>query len=242
MDLATLRLIGMPIVCVAESSALGVSPKQCSPAEVPKRECCSATGSDNKITASSESGVDTVMARMQGLASSSGLTSARFLSVEPGYYDQPLEWRCKRLCAGSVDELCKSIVLENTRLDKDSDPQRVRCVLVIVQYVAKLVHAKHAKLIDAVQQIEASRGLPAMGKKQYSFRLLDGDECASLTGFEYNAVTPLGLDLPMLLSHKIAELPSGSFWMGGGHVDLKLNLGISETVDKLKATVADITA
>ena len=55
-----------------------------------------------------------------------------------------------------------------SRLDDASEPGRVRCVLVIVQYVAKL-HKE--KLIKVVQALEAARSLAPLGKKQYNMRL-----------------------------------------------------------------------
>ena len=119
--------------------------------------------------------------------------SAKLLAVDPDppYYEQSLEWRRDRLNANSVEELCKSVVLENTKLDDNSEAGRVRCVLVIVQYVAKL-HKE--KLIKVVQAMEAQKGLPALGKKQYNMRLLEGTACQEMTGCGHNAVTPLGQD------------------------------------------------
>jgi len=169
-----------------------------------------------------------------------GLTSAVFRAVEPGYYDQELEWRRDRLQAASVEELCKSILLENTTLAPgEAEAGRPRCVLVLIQYVAKI---HKAKFIKVMQSLEASLGLEPQGKRQYSMRLLEGEECTRLTGFEHNAVTPLGLGFPVVLSDRIAALPSGHFWLGGGHVDLKLRLSVPEAVDKLHAIVADVTA
>eukprot|EP00931_Biecheleriopsis_adriatica_P099651 TRINITY_DN74307_c0_g1_i1.p1 TRINITY_DN74307_c0_g1~~TRINITY_DN74307_c0_g1_i1.p1 ORF type:complete len:251 (+),score=61.18 TRINITY_DN74307_c0_g1_i1:40-753(+) len=181
-----------------------------------------------------------VMATMQLKARELGLSSAHFEAVEEGYYDQPLEWRRDRLAASSTDELCKSIVMENTRISPDDDPQRIRCVLFIVQYVAKL--ANKEGMIRVMQALETARGLPALGKRQYNMRLLEGEECAKMTGFEHNAVTPLGLNLPVVVSDKIASLPSGTMWLGGGHVDLKLRVSVAELQAVLGATVLDITA
>jgi len=182
--------------------------------------------------------VKVVMQQMITKAARLGLHSAKFLSVEPGYYDQSLEWRCTRLKAGSVDELCKSVVLENTRINPGDSPLRVQCILVIIQYIAKL---NKDKLTALTREIEVKRGLPGLGKKQYNLRLLDGDACAKLTGFEHNAVTPVGLELPVVISDKILELPSGSFWMGGGHIDLKLNLSTQDATGPLGAVIADVT-
>jgi len=176
---------------------------------------------------------------MEAKARSLGLRSAHFAVVEPEYYDRPLEWRKHRLGAALVEELCKSVVMENTKLDGTADPGRVRCIAVIVQYVAKL-HKE--KLMEVVRSIEATRGLPTLGRKQYNMRLLEGEACAHLTGFGHNAVTPLGLAMPVVLSDRITELPSGVFWLGGGHVVLKLRISVDEARSVLKATVADVTA
>lgn len=53
-----------------------------------------------------------VQRSMELLAQTLGLSSARFLAVEPSYYDQELDWRRDRLGAEAVEELCKSVVLE----------------------------------------------------------------------------------------------------------------------------------
>ena len=169
--------------------------------------------------------------------------SAKLLAVEAkcgevAYYEQSLEWRCKRLGASCVEELCKSVVLENTKKES-GEVGRIHCVLVIVQYVAKL-HKE--KLIKVVQGMEAAKGLPPLGKKQYNMRLLEGAACQEITGCGHNAVTPLGQDLPMILSDSIAQLSSDQFWLGGGHVDLKLRLKTSEAIKTLGLTVADVTS
>eukprot|EP00439_Symbiodinium_sp_Y106_P045247 s1620_g5.t1 len=180
-----------------------------------------------------------VKARMQEALAELGLTAALLpVDPHPPYYEQSLEWRRDRLGASSVEELCKSVVMENTKLEGDTDG-RVRSVLVVVQYVAKL-HKE--KLIKVVQAMEAERGLPALGKKQYNMRLLEGAACQAITGCGHNAVTPLKQDLPMILSDAITKLPSGQFWLGGGHVDLKLRLQVEEAIRVMKMTVADVTA
>lgn len=194
----------------------------------------------DSLKSSDSQGVEAVMQQMLLKAADLGLESARFQVVSPDYYDQSLEWRREKLGAASEEELCKSVVLENTKLSSNevTEKGRIHCVLVIVQYVAKL---NKEKLTKALQNMEASLGLPPLGKKQYNMRLLEGESCAQLTGFEHNAVTPLGLDLPVVLSDRIAALPSQAFWLGGGHVDLKLRLGVAEAQSRLKAVIADVT-
>ena len=53
-----------------------------------------------------------VQGMMESMALAMGLSRARFLPVEPSYYEQALEWRRDRLGAESIEELCKSVVLE----------------------------------------------------------------------------------------------------------------------------------
>lgn len=44
-----------------------------------------------------------------------------------------------------------------------------------------------------------------------------------LTGFQHNAVSPIGLatDLPIIMSDRVAALQPPVFWLGGGEPDLK---------------------
>lgn len=262
-DLAGLTGLGLPIVGAAAGAVGGgtASESKASPSEEPefatasravaavgagtKRSCHalqqehtpSSIGTSPAVAVANVGccAVQEVQRTMEEKAAALGLASAYFLAVEPGYYEQTLEWRRDRLGATSVEELCKSVVLENTKRGEDAELGRIRCVLVLVQYVAKL---NKEKLIRTVQAMEASKGLPALGKKQYNMRLLEGDTCAALTGFQHNAVTPLGLDLPMVLSDKISTLPSGCFWLGGGHVDLKLRWAVSRQAERRRGAGA----
>ena len=236
-----LSLVGMPEIELKKASAALTCAGKPAPHLVSGGGHVSEADVSQEVAAADASGetADQVKARMQVVASELGL-SASLVAVDeqPPYYEQTLEWRRDRLGANSVEELCKSVVMENTKLESDEEG-RVRSVLVVVQYVAKL-HKE--KLIKAVQAIEAARGLPALGKKQYNMRLLEGAACQVMTGFGHNAVTPLKLDLPMILSDGIAGLPSGQFWLGGGHVDLKLRLQVEEAVRVMQMTVADVTS
>jgi hypothetical protein len=48
-------------------------------------------------------------------------------------------------------------------------------------------------------------------------------------------------DLPVVVSDKLLALECGYFWLGGGHVDLKMRVSAAEFVDFFKAVVAPIT-
>lgn len=183
LSLHDLRSCGLPLVL---SSTMLLSqaapPRDARDPEDPKTAPVADVGADGSV--------EEVQKAMEDKAKELNL-SALLLAVDadPPYYEQSLEWRRDRLSANSVEELCKSVVLENTKLDASSEAGRVRCVLVIVQYVAKL-HKE--KLIKVVQGMESAKGLPALGKKQYNMRLLEGTACQEMMGCGHNAVTPLG--------------------------------------------------
>ena len=77
-------------------------------------------------------------------------------------------------------------------------------------------------------------GKNAVGKKQYSIRMVAQDVSDKLSGFEHNAVTPIGMvsPVPCVLSHHLKKLPDAQLWMGGGEVDLKLRFDSAELVGK----------
>jgi prolyl-tRNA editing enzyme YbaK/EbsC (Cys-tRNA(Pro) deacylase) len=77
-------------------------------------------------------------------------------------------------------------------------------------------------------------GKNAIGKKQYSIRMVSQETSDALSGFEHNAVTPIGMvtPVPVLLSHHIKKLPEGRLWLGGGEVDVKMSVDVAEFVEK----------
>mgnify|MGYP003686237919 CR=1 FL=1 len=77
---------------------------------------------------------------------------------------------------------------------------------------------------------------------QYNMRLIDGALSDAMSGFEHNAVTPLGLATPMpiIVHSAIAKLPGGHFWLGGGEVDLKLRFDTAVFLEHFKPVVADV--
>ena len=69
---------------------------------------------------------------------------------------------------------------------------------------------------------------------RYSLRMVSQETSDVLSGFEHNAVTPIGMatPVPLLLSDKIKALPEAQVWLGGGEVDLKLRLDVAELLTK----------
>lgn len=64
--------------------------------------------------------------------------SGRFIKVQSDYYDLTLEDRAK-LLHGNTNQLCKSIIFENTSCSHDNcnDPTDSKYYCVIIQYVGK---------------------------------------------------------------------------------------------------------
>ncbi|KDD74823.1 hypothetical protein H632_c1052p1, partial [Helicosporidium sp. ATCC 50920] len=120
-----------------------------------------------------------------------------------------------------------------------ASPACSRTFLVVVQYTARL-HAE--KLRAAVQALSRESDVP-LSKKAINLRLAPEEASARLTGFGHNAVSPAGLAcaIPVILSHRVAQLQPAHFWMGGGEEDLKLALPVSEFVSAFRPAVVDVT-
>ena len=165
-----------------------------------------------------------------------GLTNHTFIRAPPEYYDRPLEFRQGIVGAASVHHLCKSIVMENTRVESSEDPSIRKYWLILVQYTAKL-HSD--KLRNFVQKAHDGK----LSKKQINMRLCPEDVSNELTGFEHNGVSPIAIKtrLPIIMSHKIAELQPDVFWLGAGEVDLKVGTSAAEFVKAYEPYVVDCT-
>ena len=126
------------------------------------------------------------------------------------------------------------MIMENTKvndmtLEQASAAGRIKYVCVLLQYANGKLNKE--KLHDAVRKME---GKAAVGKKQYSLRMVAQETSDALSGFEHNAVTPIGMmtEVPLLASSRIKALPEGKVWMGGGEVDLKLRFDVAEFANK----------
>lgn len=181
--------------------------------------------------------VDDSMRRARREVEERQLTSAAWKWVPPAYYDWPLSQRAKTLGAPSTEYLCKSLLMENKNSD-GKDPTHPKFVLVVVQYAATLDVKKLASAIRSLRKNVKER----LDYNQFDFRVASPEDNDRLTGFQFNSVTPFGLltpDLPIVLSEAVARL--NFFWMGGGHVHLKLGMAVSDFVKAKKAMVAEIS-
>ena len=158
--------------------------------------------------------------RMQSLCADLKLCSAQLKAVPPHYYSLTYEQRRHLLEAPSTAHLCKTIILENTAWDaglgkgalgetEEGFPTNARYYGIIVQYEAKLHADKVLRLVRSWTQ-----GAP---KSKFNFQLCPEGVSAELTGYKHNAVAPLGYKtaIPMILSHRIAELQPCFMWLGG---------------------------
>lgn len=166
-------------------------------------------------------------------------TEFRFVRAPPEYYDQPLEFRRNILKAHSIDHLCKSIIMENTRADPSvgwSNPKYSKYYVVIVQYTARL---NAEKLKSHLYKLNAG----AISNKQFNMRLAPEDVSDALSGFEHNAVSPIAIKtrLPIVLSHQIAALQPDLFWLGAGEVDLKVGVRAAEFIARYEPMIVDCT-
>jgi len=175
-------------------------------------------------------------ARLTKVAHALGFSSAVFKRVPKDYYDRPLEFRRECLAAPHTDYLCKTIVMHNTKCDHQAfdDPLWSKYYLVIIQYNAKF---NNEKLIAYMSKHSKK------SKKHFNFRLCPEEISAELTGFGHNGVTPLDCKskLPMIISHRITQLPEQSFWLGAGDVDLKWKVSTAEFLRVFNPIVIDIS-
>jgi len=175
-------------------------------------------------------------ARLAAAALRLGLISSEFMRVRNDYYDQPLEVRRDCLGATHTDYLCKTIVMHNTKCPHEEHSDRFwsKHYLVIIQYNARF---NNEKLIAYMS------GKSGRSKKQFNFRLCPEEVSAKLTGFAHNGVTPLDCTtkLPVIISHRITDLPEQNFWLGAGEVNLKWKVSVSEFVRVFDPVVVDIT-
>lgn len=163
-----------------------------------------------------------------------GITNHRFVRAPPEYYDRPLEFRQAIVGAASVHHLCKTIVMENTRVE-ENQPGVTKYWMVIVQYTARL-HSD--KLRNFVRAHDGN-----LTKNQVNMRLCPEDVSGRLTGFEHNGVSPIGVrtELPIIMSDRIAALQPDLFWLGAGEVDLKVGMSAADFVKTHKPNVVDCT-
>lgn len=174
--------------------------------------------------------------------------SARWKFVPENYYKTSLAQRAKFLEAPSIHYLCKSLLLENRKVPEDApdDPTNPRFLLVVLQYASILDVKKLTNTIRALRKDVKQR----LDDSQFDFRIASESNNEKITGYSHNSVTPFGMkcqqegadtapNVPIVLSQ--ALIPLQFFWMGGGHVHLKLGMSVSDFCHALHPIIADIS-
>jgi prolyl-tRNA editing enzyme YbaK/EbsC (Cys-tRNA(Pro) deacylase) len=181
---------------------------------------------------------DEPVRRVKTDVASRHVVGAKFHWVPSDYYDRPLNWRRDILKAPSVTHLCKSMLVENTSYsDKvPNDPtthNNERYYIAVFQYVERF---DSDKLMKYFREVNAG-----VGKKNFNYRVSDQGE--KITGFSNGAFTVYGLSQPVtvVLSKKAAELSPPTLYLGGGHIDLKLEISVQEFIRTAQPIIADIT-
>ena len=173
--------------------------------------------------------VSPLQASLAALGEKGGLRSATFWRVADEYYAHELPWRRDVLGAQSVQQLCKSMIMENTRVtvEEAAATGRLKYVCMVLQYANGKLRSD--RMTEAVRALE---GGSAASKKQYNIRMVSEEVSLELSGFAHNAVTPLGsrTAMPLILSAPLASLPNGQAWLGGGEPTLKLRVDVEEFV------------
>jgi hypothetical protein len=145
----------------------------------------------------------------------------RFYHVPSNYYEQSLLQRRDLLNASDVNQLCKSIIFENTACSHSNtdDPTDSRFYAVIVQYASRFDAELLRDVIHVLRQ-PSNR----INRSKFHFKLASEEDSYRISGFKHNAISPYGLliDIPFVICSRILETAPDIFYMGGGRVDVKL--------------------
>jgi len=162
--------------------------------------------------------------------------SWKFHIVPKDFYSQDIEFRAKHILrAPSIEYLCKSLLMKNTKCIHNDCNDRLnsKYYLVLFQYDKKLKQQKLKKFVKALSD---------KSNKHYKFSLAPSDETLNVTGFEYNCVSPIGVgNIPLIISHHIIHGKYQNIWIGSGSLNIKLSIDTKELCQKYTHFVADIT-
>jgi prolyl-tRNA editing enzyme YbaK/EbsC (Cys-tRNA(Pro) deacylase) len=161
--------------------------------------------------------VDESMRRAREQVERLTLYSSNWKWVPESYYDWSLEQRAKVLKARTTHMLCKSLLLENKKV---TNP---RFMLVVIQYETTLDVKKLTTSLRKLRPV-ADR----LDESNYDLRVASPEDNDRITGYQFNSVTPFGLQEPVMIILSSEIVPYSYFWMGGGHVHLKLGMSVSD--------------
>ena len=165
--------------------------------------------------------------------------TASFQTVVSDYYDRSLIQRADILRC-DVNQLCKTIIFQNTLCEHNicSDITDSKYYCVIVQYCERVNAEKLRDFIHKLSPIEKR-----MPKNKLHFRLAEESCSRQLSGFVHNAVSPIGMTtpIPTIICKSCANVTPSFIWLGGGAVDVKLCISLSDLIYVTSAIIADIS-
>jgi hypothetical protein len=136
--------------------------QQCMPAAT---ACIIAIASALSCAAPVPAGESATYARLHAELLRRGCTAFRFARVAGPYYEKPLDFRAQRVGAASVHHLCKTMVMENTKLPEElagvEDPRLAKYYMVLVQYSAAIDAEKLKLFVHKARAARCSAGARA---------------------------------------------------------------------------------
>lgn len=193
---------------------------------------------DTKVKALEESEEVTV-ARVKISLLHKNIYAATLRKVPTDYYDWNLMKRAEFLGCDPA-HLCKTIIFKNTMCEHNNCDNIFdsKYVCVVVQYCAKIAVDKLRDFIHKLPPPEKR-----LAKKKINFQLAEEETSLKLSGFIHNAVTPFGMHtkMPVIICKACTFLTPAFVWLGGGAVDVKLGITVSDMVSAANALIADIS-
>lgn len=163
--------------------------------------------------------------------------SATLAWVPSDYYSHSLQWRRDILKADSINNLCKTVLLENTHcVNQDcSDPRNSRYYMILFQYVERINTESVMRVVKSWNE--------GLGKKKFNFRVAPSADSEKLTGFMHGGVVPFcnNILIPVIMSSSIVSISPSYIWIGAGHVDCKLRVDIHEFINVVMPEIASVT-
>jgi prolyl-tRNA editing enzyme YbaK/EbsC (Cys-tRNA(Pro) deacylase) len=197
-----------------------------------------------RLTLVESEDLDNTLARVKQSLYSHKVFTGRFHTMPSDYYDRSLDERVDMLpgCT-STAQLCKSILFENSFFEDNPAYSAIsfngnsKYYLVVVQYLTKINLNSFTTVIHELTPKENR-----LAKKKFHFRLAPDEISFKLSGFRHNALSPFGMltpNIPVIICSRCLE--NTIIYLGGGEVDEKLSLPVSDFIASTGAIVADIS-
>ncbi|EFO65649.1 YbaK/prolyl-tRNA synthetase-like protein [Giardia lamblia P15] len=178
------------------------------------------------------------------IAHKCGFTRPLAVRTPEDYYDQELSARPIMLgYCQSTANLCKTIVLENTKAPRTAaDPLFSRYYLIVIQYIRKFSSSKFHSAMRRLAKESTDMYLKSLTKNDYAWRFCEESEAVALTGAPHNGMGPIGtsVNIPLVLDANIPQTVN-NMWVGGMHPLVKLRVCCTEFKNLLMPLVLDCT-